>query len=261
MTQSSPSAICSKLGPPTLVGALRRLATAFGCVAFGERDRGVADDGDGVVELLALGTVAVEPALHALDLVLRLLPDGGEALADGLVVVGAEVAHGSGAGVFVAEGHYAVAHDVVELGRQGVVREAAEVVLRPEVLELHDIVHVFLVHVVGVEGTVQEFAAPDLVEQPADGVFGEEGRAVVGGGQFADYDLVLVHDHGHLLAQIGKVLRPLDHGWQSGVVLIELGDQPEALDADLGLGVAISLADPRYPRCDRRKLVHATAPF
>ena len=62
----------------------------------------------------------------------------------------------------------------------------------------------------------------------------------------------------HVLAEVLRRFSALFNiGGRVGMVLVELGHQPEPLHADLGLGLAIPLPDSGYPWCDGGELVHS----
>ena len=134
---------------------------------------------------------------------------------------------------------------------------AAHALLEPEVAGLQDIVLILLGDDVGVGVPGPHEAAPELIQQPADGVFRIDGGGPELGGLGADDDLPLVHADGDMLADVVEVLRPLEDAGELRMLQVELGDEFIAGDADLRLRIAVFCAHFRHALGDGLQRIHS----
>ena len=226
-------------------------------IALGEGDHAFAHQGNGLVEVVLIDAVPVDAVvLQELHLGVGLGLDGAEALADGPVVVGAEVAHGAavrmvgalggGAGAVVA----LVAVDPVGLG------EEAQAVGIPEAGRLQNILGVLGIDEIGIIFPVGDVAALDLPGQGGCAVFGIVRAGAEGGAQGADDDVVVLYPQGDVLVDVLHGFGPQQLAGEVGMGLIELGDETIPGDIHSGRGAAVSLTRFLHAIGDGFELIH-----
>ena len=237
------------------IGALGSLAGSFGGVTLGVDDQALGYEVDRSVELVAAAIVALKALVQKLTaLGACLVANGAQTGVDDLPKIAAEVADGVLGVAVVDKVEDAGAQQLLVLLGQVLVDDGAHAVLVPEVPRLLDVVVGLLVDVVRVNPARGQ--GVDLIQEPPEGVLGEEGASTEALGGKAHDELVLADGGGHLLKEIAQVLGALHDAGDVWVLHVELGDQLVAVEVDLGLGSAVALADTLDTGGDRCDLVH-----